>query len=128
LATAEGSISAFKFRAVGFRIMAGVNVIVPWTAVAPEEPGPEYATTGLRSPDPQQRGEGVTMKVISHPPGLEILVDGRPTGLTTPADVPDLDPDREITISFRVAGKTKVIFQAKMKPMPDTPLEVMVTK
>jgi hypothetical protein len=68
------------------------------------------------------------MKVISHPPGLEILIDGRPTGLTTPADVPDLDPAREVAIGLRAPGKNKVIFQTKMKPTPATPLEVMVTK
>jgi len=77
------------------------------------------APTPTPSPTP---APGVAMTVESTPPGARVIVDGRDTGKVTPAELNELDPERELEIALDLRGKK--LFRTKQKPTPRLPLTV----
>ena len=55
---------------------------------------------GVVEPEPTVASVFVT----SRPQGAEILVDGQPTGRTTPAPVPEVEPGTNVSVSVRLDG------------------------
>lgn len=47
-----------------------------------------------------------TLRVASEPPGARVRIDGKDTGLVTPVDVPDLEPDIEHLLRLDLEGYT----------------------
>ncbi|MBK8482294.1 MAG: TIGR02266 family protein [Proteobacteria bacterium] len=91
----------------------GSSVASSGTATPAQEP------SATPSPTP---AAGVSMGVESTPAGARVLVDGSDTGKLTPAELTELDPEREIEIALDLRGKK--LFRTKQKPTPRLPLTV----
>ncbi|MBU6162481.1 MAG: PEGA domain-containing protein, partial [Myxococcales bacterium] len=75
---------------------------------------------GVVEPEPTVASVFVT----SRPQGAEILVDGQPTGRTTPAPIPEVDPGTNVSVSVRLAGYEESPAQSvEATPRPQASLQ-----
>lgn len=75
---------------------------------------------GVVEPEPTVASVFVT----SRPQGAEILVDGQPTGRTTPAPIPEVDPGTNVGVSVRLAGYEESPAQSvEATPRPQASLQ-----
>lgn len=97
---------------LGLLLAGGAVVLVYWLVTRPRplppgEPVQQPAVVTPRpepAPSPEPTPRKGTLSISSQPAGARVILDGQPTGRTTPTEVGDLDRARPHTVKLALRG------------------------